>query len=43
MKLSLFAIMEYTVLNKEETAFPCNLFGGESCSVGIGNFSVGIL
>ena len=37
-KSSLFVIMEYALSNKEEKHFPCSLFGGESCSVGIDQY-----
>ena len=30
--------MEYALLNEDETALPCHLFGGESYSVGIVQF-----
>ena len=32
-------IMEHTLLNKEEKHFPCNLFGDNSCSVGVGQYA----
>ena len=37
-KSSLYVIMEYALLIKEETTFPLNLFGGESCSAGNGQY-----
>ena len=40
-KSYLFVIIEYALLKKEETTLSllfCNLFGGESCSVGIGQY-----
>ena len=31
--------MKYALLNKEETTLSLNLFDGESCSVGISQYS----
>ena len=38
-KSSLFVIMEYALLKNEETTHSMQLFGGESCSVVIGQYA----